>query len=467
MSHDGELHIEIPTSEQVLVVGAGPAGLAAAAALKTLDVPFTMIDGAKHVGGIWDPEREDSPVWPSLEMISSKAYTEYEDMLQPVSFPQHLTATHMAKYLRAYAAKNELTDHFMPRTTVRRATSYGEGRWQVELSNGQIGVWRAIVVATGTSQIPHLPDWAEDIEGDITVLHSSRWPGASAADIDGKKVLVVGSGQSAADIAVDAARRAHEVRWSARSGHWVVPRSIGPVAGDVAAAQRPAILGGLNHKIAEKVITAVAGNPAEYGLPAPTAPVTEDRVIVSDDVLERIAEGRITPMSDVSHVENGTVHFRNGGTFTPDVIVLATGYRPGIDWLPVEAVPTTTAGTLDLFLNTFPRTRDDLVLLGQVHVSGGVLPLLVEQADVAAFFLRAVMDDSPAAEAFRRLRAGSDSAITPVSSEQTSRLSRRVKRLVPPKAPVASAPARTVGGFTVVDRDLVVGRLRALRALFS
>lgn len=482
-----QTHEQVPTSEQVLVVGAGPAGLAAAAALKALEVPFTMVDSAANVGGIWDPQREDTPVWPSLEMISSRQFTQYEDLLQPVSFPEHLTPAHMAKYLRAYAAKYQLTDHFRPHTTVRRAEPFGAGRWQVELSTGEIGIWRAIVAAHGISQRPYLPAWAHDLPEHITVMHAREWPGASEAELEGKRVLVVGSGQSAADIAVDAARRAQEVRWSARTGHWVVPRKIGPVAGDVAAAKRPAALGGLNDRIAARVITAVAGDPSAYGLPAPSVPVTEDRVIVSDDVLERISEGRITPMSDVAGIEGsvqeragGTgiedpaaprtaIRFENGGLYEADIIVLATGYRPGAEYLPEDVVPATTAGTPDLFLGTFPRTRDDLVLLGQVHVNGGILPLLVQQADVAAYFLRAVMDDAPAAEAFRRVRAGSDAAVTPLAGNRTGRLAQRLGAKAPKTAPLTPTQqaARTVGGFPVADRDQLVAKLRALRPLFA
>ena len=85
-----ELHDQVPTREKVLVIGAGPAGLAAAAALTALEVPFDLVDRAKDVGGIWNLEREDSPVWPALEMVSSREHTQYEDMLQPVSFPEFL-----------------------------------------------------------------------------------------------------------------------------------------------------------------------------------------------------------------------------------------------------------------------------------------------------------------------------------------------------------------------------------------
>ncbi|MCU6387482.1 NAD(P)-binding protein, partial [Enterobacter quasiroggenkampii] len=95
-----ELDHQVPTREKVLVVGAGPAGLAAAAALQALEVPFDLVDRAEHVGGIWNPQREDSPIWSTMEMISSRAFTQYEDMLQPVSFPEFLRGEQMAKYLR-------------------------------------------------------------------------------------------------------------------------------------------------------------------------------------------------------------------------------------------------------------------------------------------------------------------------------------------------------------------------------
>src|SRR5699024_2506467 len=146
------LHDQISTREKVLIIGAGPAGLAAAAALKALEVPFDLVDRARHVGGIWAPEREDTPVWPTMEMISSREFTQYEDLLQPVSFPQFLGPTHMSKYLRAYAARHDLTDHFRPRVGVRSARPFEEGVWQVELSTGEITVYRAVISAHGISE---------------------------------------------------------------------------------------------------------------------------------------------------------------------------------------------------------------------------------------------------------------------------------------------------------------------------
>lgn len=473
-----ELHDPVPTREKVLVIGAGPAGLAAAAALKALEVPFDLVDRSAHVGGIWNEEREDSPTWRAMEMVSSRRFTQYEDMIQPVSFPDYLRPEQMGKYLRAYAARYDLTEHFRPGVEVRSARPFSEGVWQVEFSTGEIHIYAAVISAHGISERPHLPAWAAEVDPAIRVIHSKQWNGADG--LEGRRVLVVGSGQSAADIAVDAARRALEVRWSVRTGHWIVPRHIAGMPGDVAASREPAALGKLNDAIAQTVIGRMAGDPSDVGLPKPSASVLEDAVIISDDVLDRIREGRITPIAPVTGVRaDGTVVYADESDYRPDLIVLATGYETGADHLPEDVIPRTAHGELDLFLGAFPRGRDDLVVLGQNRVSGGVLPILVEQADIAAYLMKAVRDGSPALTQFHRARAGSDSAVPVTTAGKgggllgriteklgTAPVNRRAAESTPPatRNPADSSEGRVV---PFVDRDRLLGRLRTVRTLFS
>ena len=482
-----DLHDQVPTREKVLVIGAGPAGLAAAAALQAVGLPFDLVDRAKHVGGIWNLDRADTPVWPSLEMVSSRTFTQYEEMLQPVSYPDFLSPEQMAKYLRAYAARHQLTEHFRPGVEVRSARPFEDGVWQVELSTGEIMIYRAVISAHGISERPHRPAWAADVPKTLPVMHAKEWEGADG--LEGRRVLVVGSGQSAADIAVDAARRALEVRWSMRTGHWVVPRRIGSTPGDVAASREPAVLGALNEKIAEAVVSRAAGDPVAAGLPEPEAGLLEDSVIISDDVLDRVREGRISPIGEVTGVVEGQLRYADGAEFVPDLVVLATGYRSGADHLPEDVVPRTPTGELDLFLGAFPRGRDDLVILGQQRVSGGVLPVLVQQADIAALMLRAVTDGSAAADQFRRARGGSEAAVPTPEERRRGRLGRLgslfggsgasrsgvarsgvaqsgAARAGSGQAPAAEAAAAE-GLIPFRDRDALLGRLETVRTLFE
>src|SRR5699024_12751168 len=109
------------------------------AALKALEVPSDLVDRAAHVGGIWDVEREDTPVWPAMEIVSSTAFTQYEDLVQPVSFPDFLSPGQMGKYLRAYAARHGLTAHLRPPSAVRSARPRGPRVRQVGTSTAEAG----------------------------------------------------------------------------------------------------------------------------------------------------------------------------------------------------------------------------------------------------------------------------------------------------------------------------------------
>ena len=175
---------------------------------------------------------------------------------------------------------------------------------------------------------------------------------------------------------------------------------------------------------------------------------------------------------------DGTVVYADESDYRPDLIVLATGYETGANHLPEDVIPRTAHGELDLFLGAFPRGRDDLVVLGQNRVSGGVLPILVEQADIAAYLMKAVRDSSPALTQFHRARAGSDSAVPVTTREQggllgrigeklgTAPLNRRAAESAPPatRNPADSAEGRLV---PFVDRDRLLGRLRTVRSLFD
>ncbi|MDO5662056.1 MAG: NAD(P)-binding domain-containing protein [Brachybacterium sp.] len=469
-------HTSVPTREKVLIVGAGPAGLAAAASLRALDVPFDLVDRAQDVGGIWNATDPHSATWPAMRPISSKEMTQFPDLVMPVSFPAFPSVEEIGKYLRAYAAHHRLTRHFEPGVEVRRAVPFEEGVWQVELSNGQIRVYRALVLAPGITSRPHLPAWAEGLQGgSVRLIHSRDWEGSRG--LEGKRVLVVGSGQSAADIAVDAASRALEVHWSARSGHWVVPRQVGPVPGDVAAAREPAILGRLNEKVADAVIGRLEGNPADVGLPTPETSVLEDTVIVSDDVLARVREGRVTPAAQLRDVQpDGQVTLEDGSTVMADVIVAATGYEGGIPFLDDDALPRTSAGTPDLFLGAFPRHRDDLVVMGQMRLAGGIFPILAQQADIAAYFLDAVRRGSRSAEDFRRLRTGSDESVATRTAGSTrvaggglrERLAQQVDKL---QAATRRSPRprrlSEEGLLPFLDRADLSARLHAARTVFE
>ena len=169
------------------------------------------------------------------------------------------------------------------------------------------------------------------------------------------------------------------------------------IPGDVASAREPAMLGGLNARIAETVIRRTVGDPVEAGLPRPAQPLLEDRVIVSDDLLQRLREGRITPAGEVQGVDaEGVVTHARGrdafgtDTYRADLIVLATGYHLHYPFLSPELLRWSGHGSApDLYLNIFTQEDPNLFVLGMIEASGIGWQGRYEQAELVAAYLQA------------------------------------------------------------------------------
>lgn len=381
--------MSVSNRADVLIIGAGPSGLAAAAALKALGVSFDLVDAQNHVGGVWNVANDDAPSWPSKLLTSSRENTQFDDLRMPVSFPTFPSTDEYATYLRAYASHHSLVADFEPNTKVIRIRSFGEGEWEVEFQNGEIRPYTAIIAAHGVSNHAFVPPelFNQVKEAGVKTMHSKNFPGAEF--VDDKNVLVIGSGQCAADVASELALSDHRVSLLADEGHWVVPRQIGPFAADQLAFNSTKLIGsGLKHKIASSLVDKLNGNPAEVGLPEPEAELLDDEPIVSDDLIELIKARKIHIISDPERIP--LTNF--------DLVVFATGYEPGADYLSPEF-------TDDLFLGAFPRERSDLVVLGQVRVAGAITPILVQQADIAAYSLKAFLEGQPQLETFKALKA--------------------------------------------------------------
>ncbi|CAM4071583.1 NAD(P)-binding domain-containing protein [Helcobacillus massiliensis] len=377
--------------KKTLVIGAGPAGLAAASYLKRAGLPFDLVDGRPQVGGVWCTEAPDAPAWPGMRMHSSKSMTEFDGLRMPVSFPTFPTAEQYGMYLRAFVAHADLSEEFEPNTQVRSARSLKEGLWEVEFSTGEVRPYSAVIVATGASTRRILPTqlrWDVEDAG-VRWIHSDDYAGSEQTP-EGR-VLVVGSTQSAADVAVDLAGdpdRRITMLWEER--RWVVPRSIGPVPADAIASAKPGFLGRLNEKIAAKAVSALQGDQEAAGLPLPSTPLLESEPVVSDELLPLVRDHRIALALDGRHLPLESF----------DLVVFATGHEAGVDVID----PALTA---DMYLDTFPRDRGDLAVLGQVSATTGTIPLLQSQAEIAALQLRAQAIDPAAAEEFARVRTSS------------------------------------------------------------
>ncbi|MYE75177.1 MAG: NAD(P)/FAD-dependent oxidoreductase [Acidimicrobiaceae bacterium] len=201
-----------------LVVGAGPSGLSVSLALRRAGVAFEGIEAGSAVGGMWNMDNPGSGMYDSAHFISSAARSGWADMPMPDHYPTYPRWWEIRDYIGSWAAHHDLARHYTFGTRVEQAVPVGSDRdqcWDVTLSTGEVHRYRGLVACPGFQRVPHVPTYPGRFGGEAR--HSQTYK--SAEEFRGKRVMVVGAGNSAVDIAVDAAvsadRAASCAAWSA------------------------------------------------------------------------------------------------------------------------------------------------------------------------------------------------------------------------------------------------------------
>jgi len=192
------------TQAPVCVIGAGPGGLTMAAALKQAGIPFAIVDAGRQPGGIWDIGRDDTPMYESAHFISSRRLSGFRGFPMPETYPDYPRHDRILEYVRSYAKHHDLESHITFGVRVESARRREEGGWVIRLDSGEARECRALCVATGNTWYPRMPQVPGQFDGEQ--YHSREY--RSSKQFEGKRVLVVGAGNSGADIACDAARAA-------------------------------------------------------------------------------------------------------------------------------------------------------------------------------------------------------------------------------------------------------------------
>jgi cation diffusion facilitator CzcD-associated flavoprotein CzcO len=209
------------------VIGAGASGLTVLKNLREAGIAVEGLEREDDVGGNWNYGRPSSSVYRSAHLISSKLLTEYPDFPMPEDWPEYPSQQQVQEYLRAYTEHFRLHEVIRFNTVVSRVEPVflplpkGEGTnmpsWTVTLSTGERRQYRGIIIANGHHWDPNWPKYPGQF--DSLVLHSSQYKTPEV--LTGKRVLVVGAGNSGCDIAVESAQfadaRAAILRWKARS----------------------------------------------------------------------------------------------------------------------------------------------------------------------------------------------------------------------------------------------------------
>ncbi|MGW7170257.1 flavin-containing monooxygenase [Streptomyces sp. NPDC054884] len=368
------------------VIGAGLSGLAAAHALKSEGVDFVVLERAPEVGGLWRQAQagERGPGYLSLHLNTNKRLTGYADYPMPDSYPVYPKHSDVAAYLRDFAEWAGVTDRIELGTTVESVTRSAGGSWTV-VSRDAGGRrttrdFSHVVVASGHNTEPVLPaplPGFDTFEG--AVLHALDYRDGS--DFTGRRVVVVGLGASAVDIAADLSRYAAQTFLSVRRGLHIVPKQLfGMPLDDVAEATWwTAMTLPEQRRFIEQALLIARGKLSDYGLPEPDHPIFASAVTVSDEILTRIRHGGVVPKPAIERLDSDRVVFTDGTSVPADAVVHCTGYRMAYPFLP-EGCPIGPPGSVELYKRVVAPDHPGLYFVGLVRPHGSITRLVEAQS---------------------------------------------------------------------------------------
>ncbi|MEO8501249.1 MAG: NAD(P)-binding domain-containing protein [Vicinamibacteria bacterium] len=365
-------------SRPFCVVGAGPAGLAAARWLKALDVPFVGFERNPDVGGIWNIGFPESPMYESAHFISSRALSAYRDFPMPDAYPDYPSHRQILRYLEAYATRFDLRRHFEFGVSIDRARPSEDGGWSVRFASGSEKSYAGLVAAVGCEWRPFVPTFPGHFGGEI--IHSREYK--HPRQFEGRRVLIVGAGNSGCDIACDASRSAAKALLSLRRGYYFIPKHIFGQPADVFGESGPHLPYVIERPLFQGLLRLLNGDITRLGLPRPDHSILQSHPVMNTQILHALRHGDMEVRGDIREFRGSEVAFVDGKVDAVDLIVLATGYIRGVPFLP--------SGTLaddnveELFLNVFHRRERNLFVLGHFTADGGAYPLLDRQAEVMA-----------------------------------------------------------------------------------
>jgi dimethylaniline monooxygenase (N-oxide forming) len=339
----------------------------------TLEAGFevTVFEASAAVGGQWQITAAHSGVWPGMHTNTSRAMTAFSDFPAPAEHPLHPAAEQIRAYLETYARRFGVIDH------IRFGTPVGDVRpgWTVDGER-----FDAVVVGSGRFRKPRLPRIVDAFRGEV--IHAFSYPGAEP--FRDRVTLVYGNGISGLEIASDLAPHAPVVS-AFRKPRYVIQKVVEGVSSDwqwytqFGALERRLLPADEWSRRQRERIERIAGNPADFGAPAPSQDVRVAGVSLCQDYLAQVRDGSVVCRPEIASINGRTVSFTDGSTDTVDTIICATGYDIDLPYLS-DDVRRVLGPDLALYQRTFHPDLRGLGVIGQFLALGPYFPLLELQA---------------------------------------------------------------------------------------
>ncbi|XP_039547906.1 si:dkey-239i20.2 isoform X1 [Pimephales promelas] len=386
-------------AKRVAVIGGGTSGLTCIKCCLDEGLEPVCFETSDDIGGLWrfkeNPDPDRASIYYSLIINTSKEMMCYSDFPIPAHFPNYMHNSLIMDYFRMYAEHFQLKQHIRFQTKVLHVTPRPDfphsGQWDVETESKdgrrEKQVFDAVMVCTGHHCHPHLP--LKDFPGIDTFkgkfFHSRDYK--NPEDWRGKRVVVIGIGNSGGDIAVELSRMAKQVYLSTRKGSWILNR-VGDngVPSDMMLNNRMhswlihILPVGLINNVGEKRLN-TRFNHKLYGL-QPAHRVFSQHPMVNDDLPNRILSGTVSVKPNVQEFRGSSAVFEDGTVEDDiDLVVFATGYTFSFPFLSSHVIPV-SKNKVSLYKYVYPPALEHptLAVIGLIQPLGAIMPISEMQA---------------------------------------------------------------------------------------
>ncbi|GAA0646563.1 NAD(P)-binding domain-containing protein [Kutzneria viridogrisea] len=372
---------------EVCIIGAGSSGIAACQVLAERGIGFDCFEVGSEVGGNWRYGNDNnmSSAYRSLHINTSRQLMQYASYPMAEDLPAYPSHFQIARYFDDFVDHFGLRERITFRTEVTAVRPAPGGGYEVTTRQRDCGTehtehYHSVLVANGHHWNPRWPDpafpGADTFTGEQVHSHHYR----EFQPYVGKRVLVLGIGNSACDIAVETSRVAERTFLAMRRGAHILPKYLFGVPTDHLTTSPVAKGPFWLRRLTLRLLLAVArGRVTGFGLPEPDHKVLSAHPTISDDLLTRLGHGDIAVRPNIARFEGDTVHFVDGSSERIDVVVYCTGYRITFPFLD-ESVITSADNEVALFHRVVPPDHPGLYFLGLIQPLGAIMPLAEAQS---------------------------------------------------------------------------------------
>ncbi|MBE9050562.1 NAD(P)-binding domain-containing protein [Nostocales cyanobacterium LEGE 11386] len=376
MNSPTRTHKKVDTTNKHLIIGAGFVGLGMAQALKAAEIPYDQIDASDQIGGNWY-----HGVYETAHIISSRKITQFTHFPMPDDYPDFPSAQNMLDYLNAFADHFDLRGQIELNRTISYVRPVENNLWEVTFVDGEQRIYKGVLMCNGHHWCKRFPKFQGEFNGEI--IHSKDYKHPD--QLRGKRVLVIGGGNSACDVAAEAARVSAKSVLSMRESVWFIPKTFAGIP--VAELMKWWMPQWLQRLMIYAIIRLTFGTHEGYGLAKPNYRIFDKHPTLNNEVPYYIKHGRITSKPGVRRFDGWEVEFVDGSREAFDLIVCATGYYVAYPFLPPE-LQRVEGAVVKCYGGSLLADYKGLYFIGWGQARGGVGSLIAAYGSLFTRYLQ-------------------------------------------------------------------------------